>query len=160
MRFLLLLSLLVSTQLNARPIETCFSPSQQCAPKLISLISSAQHSLSIAIYNITNMQLTDAIIAVHQRGVPVKVVADRGQASFNITKLVNAGVPLKYGNQVGIMHHKFVVIDSSILETGSYNYSYAAESKNQENQVYVYDLDVIASFSNQFSQMWSEGIAP
>lgn len=156
----LLLFLLAATDVQARPIEICFSPTEPCAPKLIELINSAQHSLSVAIYSLTNAQLTDAVIAVYRRGVVVKVVADRGQASSSARRLIAAGVPFKYGNQEGIMHHKYVLVDGHTLETGSYNYSYAAEQRNKENQVYIYDTAVINAFAREFDQMWAEGILP
>jgi phosphatidylserine/phosphatidylglycerophosphate/cardiolipin synthase-like enzyme len=40
------------------------------------------------------------------------------------------------------MHHKFTAVDEKIMVTGSYNWSYSVEEKNDENLVVIPSLDV------------------
>ncbi|MCX7647901.1 MAG: phospholipase D-like domain-containing protein, partial [Elusimicrobiales bacterium] len=75
-----------------------------------------------------------------------------------ITKLINANVPirlLKGGGLYGIMHNKITLIDSSILITGSYNFTINANINNYENIVFLDNQSDINSYKNYFETMWS-----
>jgi phosphatidylserine/phosphatidylglycerophosphate/cardiolipin synthase-like enzyme len=52
------------------------------------------------------------------------------------------------------MHHKFMVIDGYIVVTGSYNWSTAAETRNDENIVVMFDRDVAQRFVQEFERVW------
>src|SRR5204862_400025 len=49
------------------------------------------------------------------------------------------------------MHHKFCVIDESIVITGSYNWTYRAAKLKDENIIVVAgDLDLVQKFKDEF----------
>jgi phosphatidylserine/phosphatidylglycerophosphate/cardiolipin synthase-like enzyme len=75
-----------------------------------------------------------------------------------VPKLLRAGVRVRYGRQKGIMHHKFVLIDRTRLETGSFNFTNGAANKNQENQIYLDESVMVSSFVKQFEKMWTESL--
>jgi phosphatidylserine/phosphatidylglycerophosphate/cardiolipin synthase-like enzyme len=54
------------------------------------------------------------------------------------------------------MHHKFMVIDGEIVVTGSYNWSAAAEERNDENLVVIRDRGVAEAFEREFERIWSQ----
>jgi phosphatidylserine/phosphatidylglycerophosphate/cardiolipin synthase-like enzyme len=54
------------------------------------------------------------------------------------------------------MHHKFAIIDNHLLLTGSYNWTFAANNKNEENLMIIDDPEVIAQYQNQFKKLWFE----
>jgi phosphatidylserine/phosphatidylglycerophosphate/cardiolipin synthase-like enzyme len=54
------------------------------------------------------------------------------------------------------MHHKFMVIDGEIVVTGSYNWSAAAEERNDENLVVIRDRGVAGAFEREFERIWSQ----
>lgn len=54
------------------------------------------------------------------------------------------------------MHNKFCIIDKNVLITGSYNYTYLAESINNENIIiFRGSIDIINEYSNEFLKIIS-----
>jgi hypothetical protein len=54
------------------------------------------------------------------------------------------------------MHNKYCIIDGEILINGSYNWTYFAETKNEENVVIFKDcIELINSFMNDFERLKS-----
>ena len=53
------------------------------------------------------------------------------------------------------MHNKFAIIDNRILLTGSYNWTFSANNRNDENLMAIDDLEIIEIFQNQFVNLWS-----
>lgn len=141
--------------------SSCFSSDEACDDKLIQFIRSANKSLEIAIFHLTHPEIVHEILLASQR-VAVRIIVDRKQAKEAhslVNSLVRAGVNLRWGRQRGIMHHKFVIVDGEVLETGSFNFTLGAAFKNQENQVYLSDPEIVERFKNQFEKMWNESSA-
>lgn len=101
-----------------------FFPSEPAFQSLVNLVSSAHSSLDLAMFNLTDDTLTNALIALSQRGVRVRLIADRDQASGQGSDVKRLGgqIAVKMlgsGKREGpMMHHKFGVIDGRILFTG------------------------------------------
>ena len=53
------------------------------------------------------------------------------------------------------MHNKFAVIDNRILLTGSYNWTFSANNRNDENLMVIDDPEIIEIFQNQFVNLWT-----
>jgi len=58
------------------------------------------------------------------------------------------------------MHHKYIIVDDSIVASGSYNFSNNAEHNTMEN-VAIYDRvtypNLVASFQENFTSIWPTG---
>jgi phosphatidylserine/phosphatidylglycerophosphate/cardiolipin synthase-like enzyme len=66
----------------------------------------------------------------------VRVVVDKSNATARYsaaTFLANQGVQVRVDYRYAIMHDKFIEVDGETLETGSFNFTSAAEKKNAEN---------------------------
>ena len=97
----------------------------------------------------------------HNRGVEVRIVADlrQSQGMHSIAAQLKAmGIPLKVRSGIGrgIMHHKFAVIDSRSVLTGSYNWTTNAEKYSYENAVLIEDVEVVKQFAAEFERLWGE----
>jgi len=162
----LLSGLFFSNSAHAGPAElshfaVCFSPKGQCDQRLVSLVASAHSTIDIAIYSLTLPVLVDALLKLNQGGIKIRIVADRKEAASStslVKAVINAGIPLKFGNVQGIMHNKFTIVDGKLLETGSFNYSNAATHLNAENQLYLDNPTVVHQYQAQFEELWSNGI--
>jgi len=53
------------------------------------------------------------------------------------------------------MHNKFAIIDNRILLTGSYNWTFSAHHRNDENLMVIDDPEIIEIFQNQFVKLWT-----
>jgi phosphatidylserine/phosphatidylglycerophosphate/cardiolipin synthase-like enzyme len=144
-------------------MEACFSPAEACDQKLIAFIESARATLDIAIYSITLQSIVTAIESAHKRGIKVRVIVDKLQASgkFSLAdEISRAKIPLKIGKFRGIMHHKYTIVDGEKMETGSYNYTTSATTSNAENQLYFEEPTIITKYQSEFELMWRDGINP
>ena len=58
------------------------------------------------------------------------------------------------------MHDKFMVVDGVTVETGSFNFTTAAEEYNAENVIVLRgDSGVAGSYEAEWSRLWSESEA-
>lgn len=147
---------------NTAKVEYYFPRAgQKAEPQLISVINSAQKTLDIAIYSITNSKIGSAIMQAHRSGVAVRLITDREQASGQYQKallksFIKAGIPVKIDTHSGLMHLKVTIADGKIATTGSYNYTKSAEETNDEVFVILRDEKAAKDFGTEFEKMWND----
>jgi phosphatidylserine/phosphatidylglycerophosphate/cardiolipin synthase-like enzyme len=145
---------------TVRDVEgVCFSRAERCDDLLTGLIRGAKDRIYVAIYSFTSDRLAEALIEARRRGVDVRVVMERREANgtgSEYPRLLGAGVEVRLDANPGLMHHKFMVIDGEIVVTGSYNWSAAAEEKNDENLIVIRDRAVAGAFEREFERIWSQ----
>ena len=138
-------------------VEYCFSPGGNCVSLVVKWIDRANSSVHVLIYSFTLDAIRNALIAAKNRGVDVKVVMERSNANekgAEYQNLKNAGVDIRLDTNSGLMHDKVVVIDGRIILTGSYNYSAAATTSNNENLVVIDSTSWGLAFEAQFQQVY------
>ena len=52
------------------------------------------------------------------------------------------------------MHHKVAIIDGYIVVTGSMNWSFSGDRRNDENMVVIEGYDVAKLFKAEFDRVW------
>ncbi|MEM4306566.1 MAG: phospholipase D-like domain-containing protein [Candidatus Caldarchaeum sp.] len=138
--------------------DVCFSRVSQCDAVIAGLIKTAKTRILVAVYSFTSDVLADALVEAAGRGVEVKVVVEAEQAGVRgseYERLRKAGVDIKLDGNQYLMHHKFMVVDSLFVVTGSYNWSRAAEDFNDENIVVLEGVKVAEMFEQEFHRLWS-----
>jgi phosphatidylserine/phosphatidylglycerophosphate/cardiolipin synthase-like enzyme len=128
---------------------------------LIDIINAASQTLDIAIYSLTHPDIVAAIKGAKDRSVTVRIITDKvqsdGKAQGEAMKILgSAGVPMKVNKHSGLMHLKMSVVDKKIATTGSFNYSKAASTMNDEVLMVMRNDEVAKSFTEQFEQMWND----
>ena len=119
-------------------------------------MQSAKASLDVAVFDL-NLDAVVQVLVASFKDIPVRVVVDRRQAKGAkslVLELVRAGVPVRYGKQAGIMHNKFAIVDGKWLETGSFNYTKGAATKNNENQIYLDTHAIVQQYQARFDLLW------
>lgn len=147
---------------KATLVEGYFCPADACADKLIKKIDSAKSSLYVAIYSLTLDGISDALIRAKKRGVEVKVIFDSDQSKNDASddeRMGNEGVQIAYRNGSGYMHNKFTIIDMNVVATGSFNYSNNADTRNEENLVFIESTGLAESFKQNFDSIWAKSNA-
>ncbi len=131
---------------------------------VIRTIGEAHKDIRVAAYSFTSYPIADSLIKASQRGIDVKIVMDesnRYQPYSALRFLEKSGVPTRTNNHYAIMHNKFIIIDGSTLELGSFNFTKAAEEKNAENILVIRNVPGIASdYNRQWQRIWNEGAHP
>lgn len=176
--FIILLAIIGNSAIYLRAenasCEVYFSPRDHVTERLIVLIDQEQKSIKMAIYSITNTKVVRALERAHGRGVKVEVLVDPTSitARTPLLYLVKNNVPLyvwdppisytaKTGKPVkALMHDKFCVFGDHLVWTGSFNFTYTAESHNAENVVTVDNPQIAKKYLEHFNEMKIRGCRP
>ena len=138
-------------------VSTYFSPDRGTKDIVVGFINRCETDLLVAVYSITHDEIVDALIAAHQRGVKVRVLMDKLQASNRYAddeRMLQAGIPVKTGGVSGLMHDKFAVDGDRAVGTGSFNWSVNADERNAENFVIIRLKYTVVSFREEFERLW------
>ena len=140
------------------PIKVLFSPQDNCAREIVSEIDSAKKQVWAAMYFFTSRPIAQALVRAKDRGVDVRVCMDVGQRTSKYSKsrfLANKGINGRLVGTAGIMHNKFCLIDDYVTITGSYNWTAAADLKNDENLLIIRSEDIATIFREEFERLWN-----
>lgn len=137
-----------------------FSASQNALQLVLSTINSARLNIDVAAYSFTSKPVATALVAAKRRGVAVRVVADEKSNTGKytaVTYLANQGVPVRHNGRYAIMHNKFMVVDGDTVQTGSFNYTASALSRNAENVLLIQEVpELAATYQGEFNRLWNE----
>jgi len=121
-------------------VQVAFTPGDDAAALVIAAIRDARRQIRIQAFSFTHRAIADALIAAHQRGVDVALIADSEQTDRISTSVVRhmaaAGVPVYLDAGHASAHSKIMIIDADsapVVITGSYNFTHAAQYRNAEN---------------------------
>lgn len=132
-------------------------------------IRGATESVRVAIYTFTAddelPEIQDALVRAHESGLDVRVCTDASQFPVNedlVRSLESAGLTVGttsgYGG--GIMHNKYVVVDTRVVMTGSFNFTRSAELSNDENLLVLTNPALAEEYARVFDEMWEARCAP
>lgn len=143
--------------LNADQASVYFSPDGGCEIAIVYAINSANKTVDVALYSFTSRPIAQALTEAKQRGVSIRVLLDDGQNKSRYSKkifLINNSIPLRTDFSGALMHHKFAVIDSNLLITGSYNWTASANNKNFENLLIINSTELSNTYLKEFQRLW------
>ena len=140
--------------------ELGFSPFGNSLSVVVHAIESAKDTIVMACYEFSSRPIADALIAQHNNGVKVAIVADY-KASFEryslIPYLVKNGIPVRRDARCAILHDKFFCVDGQDVELGSLNYTSAATTHNAENALVLYNVpDIAQRYLAEWQRLWDE----
>jgi phosphatidylserine/phosphatidylglycerophosphate/cardiolipin synthase-like enzyme len=141
-------------------VEVGFSPGGTAVKLVLEVIGEAKSSILVACYSFTNRDIAEALEKAAHRGVKVRIVADEGAAKdkYSQVPIVKAaGIPVRIAIRYAIMHNKFLVIDGTTVETGSFNYTAAAVKSNAENAIVLRNAPELAkTYTDEWTRLWEE----
>jgi len=156
----LLLAALIFTaawSTNATPaeIDVWFSPNGGAARDISRTIDAAKKTIHVQAYAISEGQITRALIAAHQRGVAVILIVDAHEQSGSgstAKEIKRAGVPTRVDRAHSLQHNKTMVIDSSVVVTGSMNFTRSGDKNNAENTLIITNDDLAKLYEEDFQK--------
>lgn len=147
-------------------IDLGYSPDGTAETKVVRAIHEAstgpgKHTLLIAAYEFTSYEIAKAVVQAKESGAKVAVVVDSKEnqkKSSKVRYLVEHGVPVREDRQIEMLHDKFSVINGATVETGSFNYTAAAASREHaENAMVLRHVpDVGACYIAHWKHLWDE----
>ncbi|MFH2012073.1 MAG: phospholipase D-like domain-containing protein [Pseudomonadota bacterium] len=151
---------------EAELFKVYFSPNGNCEKAIIEEIRKAKICIHIAIFNFTNGRIARELVKVSKKGIDIKVIMDMESSLNHYSKgrfLEKKGISVKYrkgvnrnkvGDETGLMHNKFVIIDRKVVITGSYNWTASAEKWNYENLLVIPSKKAAKLFEKEFNSLW------
>ena len=146
------------------PVTVTFSPKGDAEALVVKAIDAAVHSVAVQAYEFSSHPICDAILRAYQRGLQVMVLLDKQNKVNALSKWVNvvgrnslmpvlrtAGVPVLLDSSVTIAHSKVVIVDGSVVVTGSFNFSKGAQTSNAENLLVIRDAALAAAYLVNFN---------
>ncbi len=142
-----------NTQSASVECSVCFTPGNPCTQKIVDKIEHAKKEILVQSYSFTSIEIGNALIRAHQRGVKVKMIVDSSQeGKLLITQLAHAGIPMFIDKPAGIAHNKVMIIDEQIVLTGSFNFTKAAQNRNVENSICIISKKIAAQYRKQWKE--------
>jgi phosphatidylserine/phosphatidylglycerophosphate/cardiolipin synthase-like enzyme len=160
--------------INGKRVECYFSPSENVSTVIENMIGTQTNkSISFCAFAFTRFQIANRMKT--QFAPPAKIVRgvfDDGNATdpssvYPEMKGIGGSIPwnppapVYLDGQSGIMHSKYILIDADlpssnpIVQTGSYNYSTAATTGNDENVLLIYDSLIANQYFQEFAKRYS-----
>jgi phosphatidylserine/phosphatidylglycerophosphate/cardiolipin synthase-like enzyme len=151
-------------------VQACFTPMRSCADHILQAIRQAKREVLVAVYAFTSEEIAQALVQAHRRGVSVQVVLDKefdqengnSKGSFLEqhgikVRRVSGQNPQRMDKGTGLMHQKFAIMDRSVVLTGSYNWTAAADKFNHENLLHFHDATLLAEdYRKEFFRIWEK----
>jgi phosphatidylserine/phosphatidylglycerophosphate/cardiolipin synthase-like enzyme len=159
--------------INAKRIESYFSPTDGVNAKIIQSIGTTNSDLNIATMLLTRDEIANAIASSKSAGNIVNMLTNNAAGNEPTTSHVNEillaalGTSnfVYYGN-TGTMHNKYMIIDQfaplsdPMVLTGSHNWSAGADNENDENTLIIHDATIANIYYQNFVTLFtaSDGI--
>ena len=156
--FLIIVLFIIISISTLAKTEVYFSLYDNPQKEIIKNINQAQAFINIAMYIFTDREISLPLIKAQERGVKVRLYLDQDQVDYKYSQsrfLVQKGIKVRISTNNYIMHHKFAIIDNRLLLTGSYNWTFSANNRNDENLLIIDDPEIIEIFQNQFVNLWT-----
>lgn len=172
-----------TVMVGTTPVEVLFTPHRRSDPQqglrwLEKQLSGARRSVDLSLFVFSGQNLADALGTLQARGVRIRLLADPGFANRSFSEVLDLlGVSLpdsrcriEAGNRIwrqpleGVgtprlaggdkLHHKFAVLDSRRVITGSFNWSPAAAHQNDEVLLSIDSPALALHFEAEMDRLW------
>lgn len=132
--------------------ETCqvsdimFSPNGGITNAIVDRINKAEKEILVSAYRLTSQPIIAALnSAADKPNLLVTVVVDGSETALYLNTLSTK--IMVYKDSVHAIHHdKIILFDNTTVETGSFNYTGAAEKSNAENAVFMTCPNKVAQY--------------
>lgn len=150
------------------------------ADQIIKAARGAKKSIKIMVAHFNSDRITKALVAIAKKQkkkakknrVEIQVLLDRAEYDDPKSQslvLEKAGMDVRYKvysmgfyfPRAQLMHHKTIIVDDSLMVTGSYNWSDTAEHGNYENVLVIDSKQskerkaIVAAFVKEYSRLWT-----
>lgn len=126
--------------------------------KILDALDEAIATIDVSVAWFTNDTLQRKLLEKKNEGCKVRIMTDANHTNrkhgVDLTQFEHKAIKAERN---GIMHHKFCVIDNNITIHGSYNWTTAAETKNNEEiSVDKNDVRKASLYTKEFNRLWDQ----
>ncbi len=153
--------------IGGRTVELYFSPMDGTNSHILTSIASANTDLYFGVYTFTQNTNATNIVAKKNAGVYVAGIVDQYSNGTTPTayNTLTAGLGSKlitYANSTYVYHNKYMIVDPNNfcsdpqVTTGSYNWTSAADTKNDENMIIIHNDTIANIYYQAFHQNFTD----
>lgn len=149
-----------NTSTQAEVLGVYFTPPSGAAQAIVKTIDTSHSEVLVQAYGFTHNAIAQAIIRAHQRGVKVSVLLDQKSDHTNryvVDLFANGQIAMRQDGKHAIAHNKVMVIDESIVITGSFNFTNSAETRNAENFLILKSPSLAHRYKEEWLKHWAHG---
>lgn len=126
---------------------------------LVEAINETRATLDIAAFELNSEPIFDAVLAAHERGVLIRIVADDDHGLYDhandaLRRLQAAGVAVVDDGRSGLMHNKFMILDGGAVWTGSWNFTVNGAYRNNNNVLVMDGAAAASAYQAEFDEMF------
>lgn len=151
---------------NGTLVESSFSPSDGTTARIANALHTADERIEFALFAFTSSLLADALIDVQAEGSTVRGMIEADDIDTWIyDHLLDGNVDVHMdGDPDAYLHHKYAIVDRDataadpLVITGSHNWSYTAETINDENTVIIHNADIANIFYQEWNARWNVAV--
>lgn len=138
-----------------------FTPGDAADRLITETVLRARYQILVQAFSFTHRKIADALAGARRRGVDVQVIVDGRQLDNGFAPVVpglaSAGIAVYVDADHDAAHNKVMIVDPStpdaIVITGSYNFTWAAQTRNAENLILFRGNTALAeTFRNNWQQ--------
>lgn len=136
---------------------------QSIPDTLIKYLDLAQNTIDVSVYNNNNLNIVTALNNAYDRGVQVRYITHKTTMNAALSSL-NDSIPVLRGNDEGLMHNKFFVVDkddslNSWIMGGSCNWTPNNLFTDYNNVIFIQDQSLAKAYTIEFEEMWGSSTA-
>jgi phosphatidylserine/phosphatidylglycerophosphate/cardiolipin synthase-like enzyme/regulation of enolase protein 1 (concanavalin A-like superfamily) len=148
----------------AQDPELNFPPEQSYRSRALQAYAAEQQQIDVMMFRITDEQHTNAMLAAIQRGVPVRLITDETEYrnrsrlwdAYNVDKMYNAGVRVRFDGHLGINHEKLVLLRGTSMSIfGSSNWTSPSSDSQREHNMFTTKQWMYDWLEAQFERKWN-----
>lgn len=142
--------------LGKTTVECYFAPEDGVQNEIISEINECRKTIDFMAFSFTSKPIAAAMASRMAKGVKVRGLfeaRDMGSPHCQDDYLREHGAQVFPDRNSYNMHHKVIILDTSTVITGSYNFSKNAEAQNDENAVIIHDSAVAGRYAEEFEKL-------
>jgi phosphatidylserine/phosphatidylglycerophosphate/cardiolipin synthase-like enzyme len=145
--------------------EVHYGPGEDLERIDVALLREATKQIDMAAYVLTDTAVIAALRDASKRGVMVRIWRDASEAArlseFDVETQLGGrvqGLELRSSVPDGeLMHLKGYCVDHRLLRTGSANFSWSGETRQDNDLVALRGASVCAGFDAKFGRAWARG---
>jgi phosphatidylserine/phosphatidylglycerophosphate/cardiolipin synthase-like enzyme len=144
-------------------LEVHYAPRENLESVDVREIRSAQLSIDMAAYVLSDQQIIDALTSAAEREVVIRLYLDKSQFSEQILRqgvqiealFTHPNVSARIKSEGVLMHLKAYAVDGQVLRTGSGNFSHSGLTSQDNDLILVTDRAAVDAFEANFERIWA-----
>ena len=143
---------------TAEVLGVYFTPPAGAAQAIVQAVDASRQEVLVQAYGFTHNAIAQSLLRAQGRGVQVRVLLDAKSDKTNryVIDLFERGqLPMRGDARHAIAHNKVMVIDESVVITGSLNFTNSAETRNAENFLILRSAALAQRYKEEWLRHWA-----